>query len=179
VIYELEINAETGVVITHKTRSGLGENEDGQQHEDDADVPDLGPLPDAVRSAALALVPGSSFVEASPERENGVIFWEVKVTAAGAEVKVSIVPETLTLFETASEDPAYTGDLDPGMGLVTLQAARATAATAASRPAADIERWQLQRDESDASWQWRFRFSGSGSPRVRINAVTGAVIRVD
>ena len=178
-LYELEVNAETGVVISHKTRSGLGENDGGQSHDDDEDVPDLGPVPDAVRNAALNLVPGSTFVEASPERENGVIVWEVKVAAAGAEVQVSIVPETLTLWEAASKDPAYDGDLDPGQGLVTLQAARATAVTASARPASEIARWQLQQDESDATWQWRFRFEGSVQVRVRINATSGAVVRVE
>ncbi len=178
-LYEVEVNAETGVVISHKTRSGLGENDGGQSHEDDQDIPDLGPVPDAVRSAALAMVPGSTFVEAEPERENGVIVWSVRVLAAGAEIQVYIVPETLTLWEMSSKDPAYAGDLDPGQGLVTLQAARATAVTASARPASEIARWQLQRDESDATWQWRFRFEGTTDVRVRINASTGAVVRVE
>ena len=178
-VFEVEVNATTGVVLSRKTRGGLGENDGGQSHEDDEDVPDLGPVPDAVRSAALALVPGSTFEEASPERENGVIVWEVKLAAGSAEVRVSILPETLAVWELASKDPAYAGDLDPGQGLVTLQEARATAVTAADHPASEIVRWQLQRDESDATWQWRFRFEGATDAQVRINATTGAVVRVE
>ena len=178
-VFEVEVNAETAAVISVKTRAGLGENDGGQSHEDDEDIPDMGPVPDAVRSAAVSLVPGSTFVEAEPERENGVIVWSVRVLAAGAEIQVYIVPETLTLFEMSSKDPAYAGDLDPGMGLVTLQAARATAVTASARPASEVVRWQLQRDESDATWQWRFRFEGSVDVRVRINASTGAVVQVE
>lgn len=178
-VYEVEVNAETGAVTSRKVRCGRGEDESGNEHDDDEDVPDLGPLPDAVRAAALALVPGSAFIEAEPERENGVIVWEVKVQASGAEIRVYIVPETLAVWELQSKEPPFAGDLDPGQGLVTLQAARATAVTASGRPVAELVRWQLQRDESDARWQWRFRFEGATDARVRVDAVTGAVERVE
>jgi uncharacterized membrane protein YkoI len=178
-VYEIEVNAETGAVTSRKIRCGLGENDGGDSHDDDEDIPDLGPLPDAVRAKALGLVAGSTFVEAEPERENGVIVWEVKILAVGAEIKVHIVPETLALWELQSKEPPYGGDLDPGLGLITLQAARGTAVTASGRPVGELVRWQLQRDESDGNWQWRFRFEGAVDARVRIDAVTGAVTRVD
>lgn len=178
-VYEVEVDAEAGTVISRRIRGGMGENDDGDAHDDDDDVPDLGPLPDAVRAAALAVVPGSTFIEAEVERENGVIVWEVKVLASGAEIRVYIVPETLAIWELQSKEPPYAGDLDPGLGLVTLQAARATAVTASGQPASQLERWQLQRDESNARWQWRFRFGGADDVRVRVDAATGDVARLD
>ena len=43
----------------------------------------------------------------------------------------------------------------------------------------NILEWKLEKDESDNNWQYRFEIESAGNNfEVRINAVTGTILRI-
>lgn len=169
VLYGVDVDARTGAIRETKVKRGDGD------HDDDDDV-DLGPLPDAIRQAALARVPGATLVEAEAESENGVAVWKLELrTASGAEVEIKLLPPDALLFEIEGDGPPFDYEVNPGTGLVAFTVARAAAAAAA--PGLMLEEWELERG-GNGNWYYWFEFDGADDVEVEVSAATGQVLRV-
>lgn len=177
-LWNVKLDAATGAVLRTKPKRDDDSRDDDDGRADGGDdAEDLGLLPDSVRAAAQAMVPGFTFREAEGKSKNGVRVWELEfVSAQGAEVEIALLAGPIGLFEIEGEDAPFTYEVTPGNGLVAFSVAR-TAALAAR--AGTIDEWELERDD-DGRWYYSFEIeSGSDDFEVEVDATTGSVLRVE
>jgi uncharacterized membrane protein YkoI len=163
---EVEIDAETG---DFETDDDGNEDEPWDDDDFDDDVP-AGEIPADVEAAALALVPGT-IVEVERENEDGFVEWEVDVrTASGALVELELLATSGRLVEARGAEGPFDYPFEPD-GYLTL----AEALDAAGLTGADIEKWELDRDDDRVTYE----FDVIGGEDVEVSAHDGAIVSDD
>ena len=110
------------------------------------------------------------------EFEDGVMIWEVKMTApGGGELKFEYFAESGNLKEIHGLSPSFDYEVNPGMGLILYSAAKQAALAAQN---GQITSWKLEEDESDTRWEYRFFITSDRDSEVRIDASNGDVVRI-
>lgn len=108
---------------------------------------------------------------------NGVKVWEVyMITTSGGELKIKYRVADGTMVEMKGTSPSFDYEVEPGMNLIKYSSAKSIALNAKS---GEIQLWKLEKDESDNRWEYRFFIRSAGQDwEIRINAVTGVVLRI-
>lgn len=143
-------------------------------------------LPDApivtsadARNRALTIFPGATIDDVDlddVERELTVAEVRLRPAGGGGEVKLHFALDNGRLAEAEGEYPPFAYAFTPG-GFASLADAIA-AATGASGKAGTITQWKLQLEDG-ARWQYRVWVTAAdGDWRVRVNALTASVSRV-
>jgi uncharacterized membrane protein YkoI len=105
---------------------------------------------------------------------NGVKVWEVyMITLSGGELKIKYRVDDGTMVEMKGTSPSFEYEVQPGMNLIEYSAAKSIALNTRN---GEIQLWKLEKDESDNRWEYRFFISPEWE--IRINAVTGVVLRI-
>lgn len=157
---ELEIDARTGEVVRTGDSDNMREPWDDEPH-------DLTALPEALRDAALDLVPGQ-IVKAEAETQHGLPVWKIDVrTASGAEVELRFLATSGHLYRAEGDEGPFDYDLAPS-GLVSLS----TAVTNAGFTLEDLEEWELRRRDGRLVWDLEI----DDEEDVLVDARTGAVL---
>lgn len=109
-------------------------------------------------------------------RDSRTIF-EVRVTTIGGGViKFEYLSASGELLEIKGLSGPFDYELNPGSQFIPYSAARKTALNA--KPGT-INEWSLEFDQSNQVWEYRFRIQTADKEwKVRINAVTGGVLRI-
>ena len=101
--------------LSNETSDGtLAETVELDADEGEVEVP-LDQVPEAVKAAALAAMPGIVFSEAEREMENGVLVYELKGTVDGKEYEIEVSADG-KVIEIEEEDGDDDGDDDDGDG---------------------------------------------------------------
>lgn len=144
-------------------------------------------LPDApivtatdARNRALTIFPGATIDDVDlNDIERGLTVAEVKLRPAGGggQVKLHFALANGRLAEAEGQTAPFVYAFAPGGGFVSLAEAIA-AATGPSGKAGTVTEWKLQLEEG-ARWQYRVWVTAAdGDWRVRVNARTAVVSRV-
>ncbi len=143
-------------------------------------------LPDApivtagdARSRALILFPGATITDVDlNDIERGLTVAEVKLRPAGGggEVKLHFALANGRLAEAAGEVAPFSYTFAPGGPFVSLAQAIAAATGPSGKPGVVTE-WKLQQEEN-ARWQYRIWVTVNGDWRVRVDARSAAVNRI-
>lgn len=108
-------------------------------------------------------------------RDNKGLF-EVRVTMPGGGiVKFEYLSATGDLQEIKGLSGPFAYEVTPGSQFIAYSEARKTALTAKHGV---ITEWDFEFDVSDKRWEYRFRIQSDKEFKVRIDAITGAVLRV-
>jgi uncharacterized membrane protein YkoI len=103
-------------------------------------------------------------------------YFEVRVTMPGGGiVKFEYLSSSGSLHEIKGLSGPFDYEVTPGSQFISYSAARKTALTAKS---GNITEWDFEFDVSDARWEYRFRIQSDKEYKVRINAITGELVRV-
>lgn len=128
---------------------------------------------DVVLSKTTTMTRGSGSV-VSTIKNDDTQHWEVKVDMPGdgGIVKFEYQLNSNELKEIKGLTPSFDYEIEPGNGLINYSSAKNIAVGAIN---GSITEWKLEKDESDNNWQYRFKF---GNSEVRLNAVTGTIIKI-
>ena len=128
---------------------------------------------DDVIAKTTAMTNGSGSV-ISTVKNDDTQHWEVRVDMPGdgGIVKFEYQLNSNELREVKGLSSSFEYEIEPGNGLINYSNAKSTAISAVN---GSISEWKLEKDVSDNNWQYRFQI---GSSEVRINAVTGNIIRI-
>ncbi|HCY74881.1 MAG TPA: hypothetical protein DHV28_03090 [Ignavibacteriales bacterium] len=128
---------------------------------------------DDVIAKTTAMTNGSGSV-ISTVKNDDTQHWEVRVDMPGdgGIVKFEYQLNSNELREVKGLSSSFEYEIEPGNGLINYSNAKSTAISAVN---GSISEWKLEKDVSDSNWQYRFQI---GSSEVRINAVTGNIIRI-
>jgi len=128
---------------------------------------------DDVIAKTTAMTNGSGSV-ISTVKNDDTQHWEVRVDMPGdgGIVKFEYQLNSNELREVKGSSSSFEYEIEPGNGLINYSNAKSTAISAVN---GSISEWKLEKDVSDNNWQYRFQI---GSSEVRINAVTGNIIRI-
>ena len=128
---------------------------------------------DDVIAKTTAMTNGSGSV-ISTVKNDDTQHWEVRVDMPGdgGIVKFEYQLNSNDLREVKGLSSSFEYEIEPGNGLINYSNAKSTAISAVN---GSISEWKLEKDVSDNNWQYRFQI---GSSEVRINAVTGNIIRI-
>ncbi|QQS36458.1 MAG: PepSY domain-containing protein [Ignavibacteriales bacterium] len=103
-------------------------------------------------------------------------YFEVRVTMpGGGVVKFEYLSADGSLHQIKGLSGPFDYEVTPGGQFVTYSSARKTALTV--KPG-NISEWDFEFDVSDARWEYRFRIQSDREYKVRVNAITGELIRV-
>ncbi len=103
-------------------------------------------------------------------------YFEVRVTMPGGGiVKFEYLSSTGNLHQIKGLSGPFEYEVLPGSQFIPYSTVRQTALTAKS---GSINEWDFEFDVSDARWEYRFRIQSDREYKVRINAITGELIRV-
>jgi uncharacterized membrane protein YkoI len=108
---------------------------------------------------------------------NGINVWEVyMITESGGQLKIKYSVDDGTMVEMKGTSPSFEYEVQPGMNLIDYSAAKNVALNTKT---GIIQEWKLKRDESNNRWEYRFFIlSGGQEWEIRIDAVTGVVLRI-
>jgi uncharacterized membrane protein YkoI len=128
---------------------------------------------DDVIAKTTAMTNGSGSV-ISTVKNDDTQHWEVRVDMPGdgGIVKFEYQLNSNELREVKGSSSSFEYEIEPGNGLINYSNAKSTAISAVN---GSISEWKLEKDVSDNNWQYIFQI---GSSEVRINAVTGNIIRI-
>ena len=128
---------------------------------------------DDVIAKTTAMTNGSGSV-ISTVKNDDTQHWEVRVDMPGdgGIVKFEYQFNSNELREVKGLSSSFEYEIEPGNGLINYSNAKSTAISAVN---GSISEWKLEKDVSDNNWQYIFQI---GSSEVRINAVTGNIIRI-
>ena len=128
---------------------------------------------DDVIAKTTAMTNGSGSV-ISTVKNDDTQHWEVRVDMPGdgGIVKFEYQLNSNELREVKGSSSSFEYEIEPGNGLINYSSAKSIALGAVI---GIISEWKLEKDVSDNNWQYRFQI---GSSEVRINAVTGNIIRI-
>jgi uncharacterized membrane protein YkoI len=128
---------------------------------------------DNVISKTTTMTKGTGSV-ISTVKNDDTQHWEVRVDMPGdgGIVKFEYQLNSNELREVKGLSSSFEYEIEPGNGLINYSNAKSTAISAVN---GSISEWKLEKDVSDNNWQYRFQI---GSSEVRINAVTGNIIRI-
>jgi len=162
-LMEVELDAETGELRRHGPEAELEDSWEDEHH-----LSRMSTLPQMIRDAAQALLPGE-VVKAEAEGEHGARVWKVTVrTTDGAEVELRFTATSARLYRAESEtDGPFAYDLAPA-GILSLNEARAAADLTAAE---SLSAWELERQSDVLVW----RLEAEGGEDVEVDAYTGQV----
>lgn len=139
--------------------------------------PDLNNEQDAVISKTTSMTNGSAaIISVSSNQQSNQ--WEVRIDMPGdgGLVKFEYTIGGNELRQIRGLTPSFNYEIEPGKGLISYSSARVAALNAVD---GNILEWKLEKDESDNNWQYRFEIESAGNNfEVRINAVTGTILRI-
>lgn len=124
--------------------------------------------------------PGTELLEVMAV-EMDIPLWRARLaSASGAELEIELERSRCALQSARSLEGGIDYDLDPGMNMIKLSAARQTAL--AFRPG-EVQAWRLtlrndwqsQRAEWESLWAYRFEYPGNIF--VNVDAFAGRVIQ--
>lgn len=140
--------------------------------ENSTTAPSIGGQDDVITKTAT-MTNGSGLV-VSTIKNDDTQHWEIKVDMPGngGIVKFEYQLNSNELREVKGLSSSFEYEIEPGNGMINYSVAKGIALDAVS---GSINEWKLEKDVSDNNWQYRFYISNS---EVRINAVTGNIIRI-
>lgn len=144
---------------------------------ENASEPTINNDQDAVISKTTLMTNGTATI-ISVSNDNESNHWEVRIDMPGdgGLVKFEYNIGTNDLRQIRGLTPSFNYEIEPANGLISYSSARVIALNALN---GNIIEWKLEKDESDNNWQYRFEIDSAGNDfEVRINAVTGTVIRI-